>query len=199
MSNNAKLTNTVIKVISYILVVMVLAGVIGVVAYFTGGFSSGFKTFYLTINGNDVLTSASGYSVDSENPLIVDVKYVFGFASEGETGYKVKVVPNVVEGEDFEFEVDGEKQSFQAQKDLTAGFNIEYEENSFTLTPLGNFNEIMQGVYPTAEIDCSGVNRYENMFALVVTSYDESASVTVYFCCPDKVTGVELDKESITF
>ncbi len=199
MSNNAKLTNTVIKVISYILVVMVLAGVIGVVAYFTGGFSSGFKTFYLTIDGKDVLTSASGYSVDSENPLMVDVKYVFGFASEGETGYKVKVVPNVVEGEDFEFEVDGEKQSFQAQKDLTAGFNIEYGENSFTLTPLGNFNEIMQGVYPTAEIDCSGVNRYENMFALVVTSYDESASVTVYFCCPDKVTGVELDKESITF
>lgn len=197
--NTTKVTATVVKVVSYTLVVLAIAGIIGVVAYFTGGFTSGFKTFYLTIDGKDVLTSASGYSVDSENPLIVDVKYVFGFASEGETGYKVKVVPNVVEGEDFEFEVDGEKQSFQAQKDLTAGFNIEYEENSFTLTPLGNFNEIMQGVYPTAEIDCSGVNRYENMFALVVTSYDESASVTVYFCCPDKVTGVGLDKESITF
>lgn len=197
--NTTKVTATVVKVVSYTLVVLAIAGIIGVVAYFTGGFTSGFKTFYLTIDGKDVLTSASGYSVDSENPLIVDVKYVFGFASECETGYKVKVVPNVVEGEDFEFEVDGEKQSFQAQKDLTAGFNIEYEENSFTLTPLGNFNEIMQGVYPTAEIDCSGVNRYENMFALVVTSYDESASVTVYFCCPDKVTGVGLDKESITF
>lgn len=195
----SNLINTGIKVISYILVVMVLVGVIGVVAYFTGGFTSGFKTFYLTIDGKDVLTSASGYSVDNENPLVVDVKYVFGFASEGETGYKVKVVPNVVEGEDFEFEVDGEKQSFQAQKDLTAGFHIEYGEDSFILTPIGNLAEIIQAVYPMSEIAGCDIPGYENMFALIVTSYDGSASVTVYFCCPDKVTGVELDKESITF
>ena len=87
MKNTAKVTDTVIKVISYTLVVLVIAGIIGVVAYFTGGFTSGFKTFYLTIDGKDVLTSASGYSVDSENPLVVDVKYVFDFAGEEETGY----------------------------------------------------------------------------------------------------------------
>lgn len=195
----SNLINTGIKVISYIFVVMVLVGVIGVVAYFTGGFTSGFKTFYLTINGKDVLTSASGYSVDSENPLVVDVKYVFGFAGEEETGYLVKVVPNTGEVEDFEFTVDGQKQSFKAQKDLTAGFHIEYGEDSFTLTPIGNIEEIIQAVYPTSEIGGCDIPGYENMFALIVTSYDGSASVTVYFCCPDKVTGVGLDKESITF
>lgn len=200
MKNTAKVTDTVIKVISYTLVVLVIAGIIGVVAYFTGGFTSGFKTFYLSIDGKDVLTSASGYSVDSKNPLAVDVKYVFDFASEEKTGYSVKVVPNATgEVEDFEFTVDGQKQSFKAQKDLTAGFHIEYGEDSFTLTPIGNLDEIIQAVYPTSVIGGCDIPGYENMFALIVTSYDGSASVTVYFCCPDKVTGVELDKESITF
>ena len=199
MKNTAKVTDTVIKVISYPLVVLVIAGIIGVVAYFTGGFTSGFKTFYLSIDGKDVLTSASGYSVDSENPLLVDVKYVFDFAGEEKTGYSVKVVPNTGEVEDFEFTVDGQKQSFKAQKDLTAGFHIEYGEDSFILTPIGNLDEIIQAVYPTAEIGGCDIPGYDNMFALIVTSYDGSASVTVYFCCPDKATGVELDKESITF
>lgn len=199
MKNTTTVTATVVKVVSYTLVVLVIAGIIGVVAYFTGGFTSGFKTFYLTIDGKDVLTSASGYSVDSENPLVVDVKYVFDFVSGEKTGYSVKVVPNASEGEDFEFTVDGQKQSFKAQKDLTAGFHIEYGENSFTLTPCGNLAEIIQALYPTSEIGGCDIPGYENMFALIVTSYDGSASVTVYFCCPDKVTGVELDKESITF
>lgn len=199
MKNTTTVTATVVKVVSYTLVVLAIAGIIGVVAYFTGGFTSGFKTFYLTIDGKDVLTSASGYSVDSENPLVVDVKYVFDFASEEKTGYSVKVVPNTGEVEDFEFTVDGQKQSFKAQKDLTAGFHIEYGEDSFTLTPIGNLDEIIQAVYPTSEIGGCDIAGYENMFALIVTSYDGSASVTVYFCCPDKVTGVELDKESITF
>ena len=199
MKNTAKITDTMIKVISYTLVFLVLAGVIGVVAYFTGGFTSGFKTFYLSIDGKDVLTIASGYSVDSENPLVVDVKYVFDFVSEEKTGYSVKVVPNASAGEDFEFTVDGQKQSFKAQKDLTAGFHIEYGENSFILTPIGNLDEIIQAVYPTSEIGGCDIPGYDNMFALIVTSYDGSASVTVYFCCPDKATGVELDKESITF
>lgn len=199
MKNTTTVTATVVKVVSYTLVVLAIAGIIGVVAYFTGGFTSGFKTFYLTIDGKDVLTSASGYSVDSENPLVVDVKYVFDFASEEKTGYSVKVVPNTGEVEDFEFTVDGKKQSFKAQKDLTAGFHIEYGEDSFTLTPIGNLDEIIQAVYPTSEIGGCDIPGYENMFALIVTSYDGSASVMVYFCCPDKVTGIELDKESITF
>ena len=199
MKNTAKVTDTVIKVISYTLVVLVIAGIIGVVAYFTGGFTSGFKTFYLSIDGKDVLTSASGYSVDSENPLLVDVKYVFDFAGEEKTGYSVKVVPNTGEVEDFEFTVDGQKQSFKAQKDLTAGFHIEYGEDSFILTPIGNLDEIIQAVYPTAEIGGCDIPGYDNMCALIVTAYDGSASVTVYFCCHDKATGVELDKESITF
>lgn len=77
---NAKISNTIIKVISYVLVVMVIIGIIGVVAYFTGGFTSEFKTFYVTVDGKDIMTDSSGYIVDQTQSLKVDVKYTLGFA-----------------------------------------------------------------------------------------------------------------------
>jgi len=45
----------VIKIISWVLVVLVLAAGIGAIAYFTGGFTGEFKTFYVTVDGKDIL------------------------------------------------------------------------------------------------------------------------------------------------
>lgn len=58
---------TVGKVIAYILVLLVVAGVIAVIVRFTGGFTSDFKTFYVSVDGKDILTSAGGYEVTNEN------------------------------------------------------------------------------------------------------------------------------------
>lgn len=74
----------VIKIISWVLVVLVLAAGIGAIAYFTGGFTSEFKTFYVTVDGKDILTSATGYDVSAANPMTVDVKYTF--ADDGANG-----------------------------------------------------------------------------------------------------------------
>ena len=65
---NTKVSNTVIKVISYVLVIMVIICIIGVVAYFTGGFTSEFKTFYVTVDGKDIMTDSSGYIIDENQP-----------------------------------------------------------------------------------------------------------------------------------
>ena len=51
------------KIIAYVLVVLALVSAIGFIAYFTGGFTSGFKTFYVEVDGKQVLTNASGYSI----------------------------------------------------------------------------------------------------------------------------------------
>ena len=69
MSSAKQTGKTVAKVIAYILVVLVVAGVIGVIVRFTGGFTSSFKTFYVAVDGKDVLTSAGGYEVTNEKPL----------------------------------------------------------------------------------------------------------------------------------
>ena len=199
MSRSVQTGNAVAKVIGYILLVLVVVGVIGVIVYFTGGFTSDFKTFYVSVDGKDVLTSAGGYKISQEMPLTVDVKYTFGSAGGDVSGYSVKIVPHVVEGKDFDFTLDDQVYSFQAETDLTAGFDIAREETSFTITPKGGVTEVLRAVYPNNEIgDCSDKG-YEDMYALIVTSYNGKASVTLYFSVLQEVAGVTLDQEVIEF
>ena len=199
MGANKQTGKTVGKVIAYILVLLVVAGVIAVIVRFTGGFTSDFKTFYVSVDGKDVLTSAGGYEVTNEKPLTVDVKYTFGSAGGDVSGYSVKVVPHAVEGKDFDFTLDDQVYSFQAETDLTAGFDIAREETSFTITPKGGVTEVLRAVYPNNEIgDCSDKG-YEDMYALIVTSYNGEASVTLYFSVLQEVAGVTLDQEVIVF
>lgn len=199
MSTNKQTGKTVGKVIAYILVLLVVAGVIAVIVRFTGGFTSDFKTFYVSVDGKDVLTSAGGYEVTNEKPLTVDVKYTFGSAGGDVSGYSVKVVPHAVEGKDFDFTLDDQVYSFQAETDLTAGFDIAREETSFTITPKGGVTEVLRAVYPNNEIgDCSDKG-YEDMYSLIVTSYNGKASVTLYFSVLQEVAGVTLDQEVIEF
>lgn len=199
MSTNKQTGKTVGKVIAYILVLLVVAGVIAVIVKFTGGFTSDFKTFYVSVDGKDVLTSAGGYEITNEKPLTVDVKYTFGSAGGDVSGYSVKVVPHAVEGKDFDFTLDDQVYSFQAETDLTAGFDIAREETSFTITPKGGVTEVLRAVYPNNEIgDCSDKG-YEDMYALIVTSYNGKASVTLYFSVLQEVAGVTLDQEVIEF
>ena len=199
MSTNKQTGKTVGKVIAYILVLLVVAGVIAVIVRFTGGFTSDFKTFYVSVDGKDVLTSAGGYEVTNEKPLTVDVKYTFGSAGGDVSGYSVKVVPHAVEGKDFDFTLDDQVYSFQAETDLTAGVDIAREETSFTITPKGGVTEVLRAVYPNNEIgDCSDKG-YEDMYALIVTSYNGKASVTLYFSVLQEVAGVTLDQEVIEF
>ena len=196
---NTKVSNTVIKVISYVLVIMVIIGIIGVVAYFTGGFTSEFKTFYVTVDGKDIMTDSSGYIIDENQPFTVEVKYTLGLAGNENSGYTVKVMPNPVEGKDFGFLVDGEEYSFQSLSNLNAGFEIEETKGGFTITPKGSMNDILQAVFPEQEVeDCTGKG-YEDMFALVVSSSDGKSSVTIYFTIFDQTGGVKLDKELLIF
>ena len=50
-------------IIAYVLIVLALVGVIGFIAKFTSGFTSDFKTFYVTIDGKDVMTEANHYAI----------------------------------------------------------------------------------------------------------------------------------------
>lgn len=100
------------RIVSYILILMVIVATIGVFAYFTNGFTSDFKTFYVSINGKDVMTSQGGFVATTKEPLAVDVKYTFGALNKDENkGYSVKIVPNKIENSDFTYTVDGESKS----------------------------------------------------------------------------------------
>jgi hypothetical protein len=196
---NKQGTKKIGKVISYIAIVLVLVAVCGLLAYFTNGFTSDFKTFYVECDGKQVLADSSGFEATKDEPLTVDVKYTFSSLNKEVSGYSVKVVPNVVQGKDFDFTLDGSAYSFQAEDDLTAGFEIVQKDTSFTVKPKGGINDIMKAVYPTYEVgDCRG-KAYENMFSLIVTSYNGEASVKLNFTVTENVEGVFLDKEVIKF
>lgn len=184
------------KIVAYIAVVLVFVLGVGFLAYFTGGFTSEFKTFYVEINGKEIMTNASGYEMTENEPLTVNVKYTL---TDQAQGYSVKVVPNALEGKDFDFKLDEDVYSYQAEKDLTDGFVIERSETSFTITPKGGITDILQAIYPNNVVEDCRDYAYENMFTLVISSYDEKSSVTVNFSIPEKLSGIELDKSKIIF
>lgn len=187
------------KIISYFFIVLVVISVCGFLAFFTNGFTSDFKTFYVSVDGNDILTTTNGYVITTDKEMQVDIKYTFGSLAKEVSGYSVKVIPNSITGKDFDFTIDGSAYSYQAEKDLTAGFEIVKSENSFTIKPKGGITEILAAVYPQSEIGECRSNAYEDMFCLIVSSYNNEKSVTINFSVIEKISGVQLDEEVIIF
>ena len=188
------------QVVSYIVIVLVIVAVIGVFAHFTNGFTSDFKTFYVSVDGKDVMISGNGYVISENEPLSVDVKYTFGSFNKNETkDYSVKIIPNKIENSDFTYTVDGESKSFQLETDLTAAFEINKGEKSFTVKPKGkSLTEVLTVFYGTEVTDCENKG-YTDMFTIIVTSYNGEASVKLNFTIAGKVVGVVLDREVIVF
>ena len=188
------------QVVSYIVILLVIVAVIGVFAHFTNGFTSDFKTFYVSVDGKDVMISGNGYVISENEPLSVDVKYTFGSFNKNETkNYSVKIIPNKIENSDFTYTVDGESKSFQLETDLTAAFEIDKGEKSFTVKPKGkSLTEVLTVFYGTEVTDCENKG-YTDMFTIIVTSYNGEASVKLNFTIAGKVVGVVLDREVIVF
>ena len=139
---------TASKIIVYVLIVLALVGVIGFIAKFTSGFTSEFKTFYVTIGDKDIMNVANDYTISKDESLKVDVKYTFNSSENDVSGYSIKIIPNAIEGKDFDFTVDGEVYSFQKETDLSDGFYIEESKESFVITPKGELTDILRAIYP---------------------------------------------------
>lgn len=188
------------KIITYIAIVLAVITVIGVVAHFTNGFTSDFKTFYVTVDGKDVMTSAGGYRVTTSKPLEVDVKYTFGaLNNKVDKDYSLKIIPNNIPDKDFTYTVDGEMKYFQSETDLSDGFEIDKGEKSFRIKPKGEtISEVLSAVYGKSITDCESKG-YTDMFTIIVTSYNGEASVKLDFSLAIRVAGITLDKEAILF
>ena len=188
------------KIITYIAIVLAVITVIGIVAHFTNGFTSDFKTFYVTVDGKDVMTSAGGYRVTTSKPLEVDVKYTFGsLNNKVDKDYSLKIIPNNIPDKDFTYTVDGEMKYFQSVTDLSEGFEIDKGEKSFKIKPKGEtISEVLSAVYGKSITDCESKG-YTNMFTIIVTSYNGEASVKLDFSLAIRVAGITLDKEAILF
>lgn len=201
MSVRKQGTAKISKVVAYIVIVLLVVAVCGVIAFFTNGFTSDFKTFYVVVDNSNVMHSSGGYTLIHNEPLTVDVKYTFGFLSKEEKGYSVKVVPKTDEA-NFSFGVDNLTYQFEDIEDITAGFDIVRNVNSFTISPKGSIYQVLSAIYPDSEIrvDRNNIDFSKDLFTAVVTSYNGEASIKISFgICDYDVFGVELDKGEIVF
>ena len=73
MSTKTNASKAAGKIIAVILIVLILAAAIGLIVKYTGGLTSDFNTFYVSVVGKDVMTAAGGYQVTTETPLRVDI------------------------------------------------------------------------------------------------------------------------------
>ncbi len=203
---------SVISIIgTLVLVVFVLAIGAGVYLHFTSDNTSN-SDFYVLYNSKEISSDVKGYKMSTDKAVTIYV--VDKTVAEGEeTEYTVKVVPNVIKDKDFNIILDGEITSYQSIKDLTEGFDIVYEGNSFTIMPLGDITTILNAVYVNAEIEDCSEYTYEDMFTLIISSGENS--VEIDFTVPSStnndnddnndgdntggITGIKLSVESIVF
>ena len=203
---------SVISIIgTLVLVVFVLAIGAGVYLHFTGDDTTT-SDFYILYNGKEISSDVKGYKMSADKAVTIYV--VDKTVDEGEeTEYAVKIVPNKIKGKDFNFILDGESTSYQSIKDLTEGFDINVEGNSFTIKPLGDITTILNAVYVNAEIEDCSEYTYEDMFILIISSGENT--VEIDFTVPSStnndnddnndgdntggITGIKLSVESIVF
>ena len=187
------------RVFVWVATALVVVLVIGAVAFFTNGFTSDFSTFYVEMDGETVMEQKGGFSISSKTPSTINVKYTFGDFSDEASGYSVKVIPHAVEGEDFDIVIDGIPYSFHEEEDFTDGFIIETSEDSFTIQAKGNLNDVMEAVYEGATRgDCLSY-AYDDMFTLVITSYNGKEEVMIHFCLRESVSSFTLSESELIF
>lgn len=188
-----KTTSTIIKILTYCILLLVLAGGVGFLAFFTDNFKSDFKTFYVQYGSENIIDSKK-IIVPSNTELKFDCKYLFENASNSnQTGFTVTILPG---GEDFDFLVDGQTVSYAREKDLTSGFDLTIHDSGFVLICNRNVAKVLEKVYEGHTVDVpDGV---ENRFRLIITSYNGKSAVTIDFTYVINVTGVELDKGDIS-
>ena len=201
---------SVISIIgTLVLVVFVLAIGAGVYMHFTDNTPT--SDFYVLYNGKEISSNAKGYEMSKDKAVAI---YVVDKTSENEeTEYTVKVVPNVIKDKDFNIILDGEITSYQSIKDITEGFNIDIEGNSFTIKPYGDITTILNTVYVNSEIEDCSEYTYDDMFTLVISNGEDS--IEIDFTVPlstnndnddnndgdntGDIAGIKLSVESIIF
>ena len=194
----------IVKIITSVLLALLLVGTMGVIAHFTNGFREGFKTFYITYAGEDILSEKSKLELSRGEEHRFDVTYIFEDLNE-ETepkGYSVEIVSNIEKGKEFEYTVNGEKITYVDGMYLTNVFQIDKQDTYFTLTLPEDISlvKVLESVY---EKDVEVLNNVEAtepyLYTLVVSSYDESVTYHIDFAFYIGVTGVTLDKSEVVF
>ena len=167
-----KKRNTLVGVITAIILILIVVGIIGLVYSLTNGFTEDFKTF--TVEYGDELLPLTGkklcFERGSENKFTVN--YVFDAPNAESKDYSVKIVANA------------------------EAFAIKKEATSFTLTiPEGyDAEKVLQALFEGKEVSAPHDGELDDpyLYTLMISSYNDSVIYRVNFCIQTG-NGVDID------
>lgn len=187
------------KIIAFVLIILLLAGAIGLIFALTNGFTEDFKEFYLTYGDEKIMAQESKQSFKNGETYSFGVKYVLdtGITSKD---YSVKIVTNAEKT--FSYTVDGQTYAFKGGEDYSSVFGLKKDEGAFTFTiPKGGITEAISKRHSDKPVEVNNPDLLKDgyFFSVLVTSYNEKASCTVRFKLLTGVTGVEFDVKELMF
>ncbi len=207
MTNKNK--TTLAQILSLVLVALLLIAAVGVILKFTNGGNEDFKTFYLEQDGEKILASESQRAFPAGKEFRFDVKYTFDIGDkDSPKDYSVKIVPNPKVN--FQYSVDGKPYSWKGDiSELSEYFKLTKKETYFTFTVSEDLTtkSLLEKLYPNKEItfesDQQAVLEQNNLYQLVVSSYNEAVTYRITFGLASgytvRVQSIELDRDSLVF
>lgn len=185
---------SVARLLSYILILLVIVALVGFAAFYTDGFTSSFKTFYV-VQGDLTIMERKAVFFPNNEDLRFDVKYTFGFLNKQELkDYDVKVVPDITDKNDFDFTVDDLFYTYSDEKDFTGVFDIKQYEDYFTVNirDYKYLADVLSAQYSGKVVYAPEIPISLGYLTLIVTSYDGKSSVYIDIIAYLGVESVEL-------
>ena len=181
-----------IGIITYIVVCLLLISAVGVIAYFTNGFSTDFKTIYVKYDNQNLLGDYNSVSLSSGENVF---KVSRSLSASKDIEYNVQVSPKV----DFSYYVNGEEHRFLELTDLTEFFLLSKNNNEFVISGDQNIDFILQKLYPnqTIEYEQGDIDYSSDMFLITVSTSD--AKCEIGFNTYVAITGISISPDNIEF
>lgn len=205
---NGGVINKISQIISYLLIVMLILGIVGVCAYFLVRP----KGIYLRYGDKIVTEKTGGIVIPYKATATFKIENSEDWGAYSVTDCTVKIVPSADESHDFDFTVgdDSRPAAFTKEKDLTSAFVENYNGKGITVSENGEFtilcsyksvSEILQAVYGEKEIhaEADGNLLEYPYIAIKVTSPDGKQTLTVPLLLYGVVTGIELNPSEVIF
>lgn len=189
------------KIAAYIIVALLLIGAVGTAFVLTNGFTERFKSFYLSLDGEQLPAGETERDFKRNTAYRFDVKYIFSKGKQKTGDYSVKVETNA--DKDFTFTVKGRNYGYRSGADITSAFDIDKRADYFIFGVREDacLDEVLKTMYPDAEIaalDATGLSD-SYLYRLTVTSYDGKVTYGIKFRLRTQVTGVEFESKELLF
>lgn len=200
---SVKKNNTVVRALTWALIILMLVGVVGFFALFTNGFKSGLRTFYINYGGDTYTVNRTELTLPYDSDLQFDIRRLDGKASV-EDAYTVRIIPGVTEKTDFIYTVDGEEHRFSEIDDLTAAFDVTQNGSTVTLNLPRSITvaEVLETVYPGQSVSVpDGLDTATAAyFAFYVATEDGKSEMELTFRTAERpVENVTFEQKGVIF